>query len=86
MTDQSKFSFSSMLVRINVVSSFESLNRLGFIDKQSPVSTLDIFCINFYGYLLFLVPEKYFGEFADYFCQAADKMEAAAEGSSQASG
>merc|ERR1712168_242050 len=32
------------------------------------------------------IPEKYFGEFADYFCQAADKMEAAAEGSSQASG
>jgi len=29
------------------------------------------------------IPEKYFGEFADYFCQAADKMEAAAEGSSQ---
>ena len=36
--------------------------------------------------MVFLVPEKYFGEFADYFCQAADKMEAAAEGSSQASG
>ena len=32
------------------------------------------------------VPEKHWGEFADYFCQAADKMEAAAEGSSQASG
>jgi hypothetical protein len=29
-----------------------------------------------------LVPEKYFGAFADYFCQAADKMEAAGEGSS----
>lgn len=32
------------------------------------------------------IPEKHWGEFADYFCQAADKMEAAAEGSSQASG
>ena len=43
--------------------------------------------MNYYGYLfIYLVPEKYFGEFADYFCQAADKMEAAAEGSSQASG
>jgi len=31
------------------------------------------------------IPEKHWGEFADYFCQAADKMEAAAEGSSQAS-
>ena len=39
-----------------------------------------------YIYDICLVPEKYFGEFADYFCQAADKMEAAAEGSSQASG
>jgi len=28
------------------------------------------------------IPEKYFGAFADYFCQAADKMEAAGEGSS----
>ena len=38
------------------------------------------------GFIFLLVPEKYFGEFADYFCQAADKMEAAHEGSSQGSG
>ena len=74
-----------MLVKINEESSFESLNRLDFIDKQSLVS----FLCRFYEFLwlfICLVPEKYFGEFADYFCQAADKMEAAAEGSSQASG
>ena len=72
-----------MLVKINEESSFESLNRLDFIDKQSLVSNLRSILFIF---MVFLVPEKYFGEFADYFCQAADKMEAAAEGSSQASG
>ena len=45
-----------------------------------------LFLVQTYMINLYLVPEKYFGEFADYFCQAADKMEAAAEGSSQASG
>ena len=74
-----------MLVKINEESSFESLNRLDFIDKQSLVSYLSRF-YEFLWLFIYLVPEKYFGEFADYFCQAADKMEAAAEGSSQASG